>query len=69
MNILNPCGDNKIFSRMYMKKYLPGIKNGVFEEIIEIAQKNDVETVIIFGSRARGDYKERSDGIKWFYGF
>ena len=38
-----------------------GIKQKVIEEIIALAQKYDVEKVILFGSRARGDYKERSD--------
>ena len=38
-----------------------GIRESVIQEIIQLAQKNDVEKVILFGSRARGDYKERSD--------
>ena len=38
-----------------------GIRENVIQEIIQLAQKNDVEKVILFGSRARGDYKERSD--------
>lgn len=38
-----------------------GIKQKVIQEIVELAQKNDVTKVILFGSRARGDYKERSD--------
>lgn len=38
-----------------------GIKQKVIQEIVELAQKNDVAKVILFGSRARGDYKERSD--------
>lgn len=30
-------------------------------DIIKLAQKNGVEKVILFGSRARGDNRERSD--------
>ncbi len=38
-----------------------GIKSKVIQEIIELAKKNHVDKVILFGSRARGDYKERSN--------
>lgn len=38
-----------------------GIKQNVIEEIIQLAQRYSVGEVILFGSRARGDYKERSD--------
>lgn len=38
-----------------------GIKQKVIEEIRAIAQKYSIMTVILFGSRARGDYKDRSD--------
>lgn len=38
-----------------------GIKLQVIEEIRAIAQKYDVERVILFGSRARGDYYRASD--------
>lgn len=38
-----------------------GIKQKVIEEIQVIAQTYDVELVKLFGSRARGDYKDRSD--------
>ena len=38
-----------------------GIKEGVIEEIIELAKKYDIEKVILFGSRARGDYHRTSD--------
>ncbi len=31
------------------------------EEIVALAQKYQIEKVILFGSRARGDNKERSD--------
>lgn len=38
-----------------------GIKLVVIEEIIDLAKKYDLNKVILFGSRARGDYKMRSD--------
>lgn len=38
-----------------------GIKKQVLEEIKKLAEKYDVEQVILFGSRARGDFRERSD--------
>ena len=38
-----------------------GIKPKVIQEIIRLAKKNQIEKVILFGSRARGDYKNRSD--------
>lgn len=38
-----------------------GIGSGVIEEIRDIARYTKVDKVILFGSRARGDYKERSD--------
>lgn len=38
-----------------------GIKQRVIQEIIQLAKQNQVEKVILFGSRARGDFKERSD--------
>ena len=38
-----------------------GIKQKVIEEIIDLAKKYYIEKVILFGSRARGDYRERSD--------
>ena len=38
-----------------------GIKQNVLQEIIRLAKENDVKKLILFGSRARGDYKERSD--------
>ncbi len=38
-----------------------GIKPEVIEEIRNIAQKYNVEKVILFGSRARGDYSRASD--------
>lgn len=38
-----------------------GIRSEVLREIIQLAKQNNVKQVILFGSRARGDYKERSD--------
>lgn len=38
-----------------------GIKQKVINEIIQIARNTGVTKVLLFGSRARGDYKERSD--------
>lgn len=38
-----------------------GIKPQVLEEIIAIAMRNDIDKVILFGSRARGNYRETSD--------
>jgi len=38
-----------------------GIKPIVIEEICDIAQKYNVKKVILFGSRARGNFKEKSD--------
>ena len=45
-----------------MERYLnTGIKVKVIEEIKAFAVKYDIRKVILFGSRARGDYRERSD--------
>ena len=38
-----------------------GIKSVVIKEIRDFAQKYGVDIVILFGSRARGDYKRVSD--------
>lgn len=38
-----------------------GIQAHVIEEIIALAKKYNLNHVILFGSRARGDYKSRSD--------
>ena len=38
-----------------------GIKLLVINEICELAQKYNVEQVLLFGSRSRGDYKRTSD--------
>lgn len=38
-----------------------GINQIVIDEIRKIASDCSIKTVILFGSRARGDFKERSD--------
>ena len=38
-----------------------GLKESLIREITDLAQKYGMSTVILFGSRARGDYRERSD--------
>lgn len=38
-----------------------GLRPVVLKEICEIAEKCGMNHVILFGSRARGDYRERSD--------
>lgn len=38
-----------------------GIRPQVIDELQKIAQKYQVEKVILFGSRARGDFKRTSD--------
>ncbi len=45
-----------------------GIKSKVLQEIVQLAKEHCVEKVILFGSRARGDFKERSDIDLAFYG-
>lgn len=38
-----------------------GIRKQVIDEIESLAKKHKIEKVILFGSRARGDYKRTSD--------
>ena len=38
-----------------------GIRTQVIKEIIALAQKHSIEKVVLFGSRARGDYHRASD--------
>lgn len=38
-----------------------GIKPIVLDQIVKIAKQYDLNRVILFGSRARGDYKRTSD--------
>ena len=39
----------------------PGIRDQVIMEIWEIAKRCQVDKVLLFGSRARGDFKRTSD--------
>ena len=45
-----------------------GIKSKVLQEIVQLAKENCIEKVILFVSRARGDFKERSDIDLAFHG-
>lgn len=38
-----------------------GIKRQVIDEIVELAKKHQIKKVVLFGSRARGDYHKTSD--------
>lgn len=38
-----------------------GIKQIVLDEIEDLAKKYQIKKVILFGSRARGDYRQTSD--------
>ena len=38
-----------------------GIRETVLEELLILAQKYNLEKLILFGSRARGDYRKTSD--------
>ncbi|MDO4369712.1 MAG: nucleotidyltransferase domain-containing protein [Clostridia bacterium] len=38
-----------------------GLRDELIREIVELAKKYDLTSVTLFGSRARGDYRERSD--------
>lgn len=38
-----------------------GIHNNVLQQICQFAKQYNIDTVILFGSRARGDFKKRSD--------
>ena len=44
-----------------MSNELYGLKQGVLKSIIDTGIACNIEKIILFGSRARGDYKERSD--------
>jgi predicted nucleotidyltransferase len=49
----------RIFEVVTMER--TGIKKQVINEILELAKKYHIQQVILFGSRARGDYKKTSD--------
>ena len=38
-----------------------GLNDIVLKQIIDLAQKRNIIKVILFGSRARGDFKKKSD--------
>lgn len=38
-----------------------GIRQDVLKEICDLAEKYQIQKVILFGSRARGDFKRTSD--------
>ena len=38
-----------------------GISEAVMREITEIAKRNQIQEILLFGSRARGDYNRTSD--------
>ena len=38
-----------------------GLNEGLVSEICKLAEKYGINKIILFGSRARGDFKERSD--------
>lgn len=38
-----------------------GIKDNVLSALIKLAEENDLERLVVFGSRARGDYHKTSD--------
>ena len=40
-----------------------GIRPQIIQEIKELAQKYGIQKVILFGSRARGDYRKVSQGL------
>lgn len=55
-------GKNSVIKGMdYIDTACTGIADSVINEIRELAEKHDVDRVVLFGSRARGDYKRVSD--------
>lgn len=46
--------------RRYICK-ISGIREKVLDQILEIADRNQIEELLLFGSRARGDYDRGSD--------
>lgn len=38
-----------------------GLNDIVLKQIVDLAQKRNITKVILFGSRARGDFKKKSD--------
>ena len=44
-----------------MNNELYGLRKNILNEIIYIGEEHNIQKITLFGSRARGDYKERSD--------
>lgn len=40
---------------------ITGIKDQVFSALVDLAKKYDIDQILLFGSRARGDYHRTSD--------
>ncbi len=40
---------------------ISGISEKLEKEILSLAQKHNIQKIIVFGSRARGDYRKTSD--------
>lgn len=40
---------------------IPGIKDELVQQLVSLAQEHRVERLILFGSRARGDFRPLSD--------
>lgn len=59
MDTVKSSFEQKVFTNEVYKN--TGIKEIVIQEICRLAQKYDIEKVVLFGSRARGNYKEKSD--------
>lgn len=38
-----------------------GLSENIIHEICDLAEKHNVEKLVLFGSRARGDYMKKSD--------
>lgn len=57
------CRDTRMSSVKACFEYYQdtGIKLGVIQKIIELAKQYEIEKVLLFGSRARGDYRSKSD--------
>lgn len=47
--------------RYWSEKVLMNLPENARQGIIELAKKHDINKIILFGSRARGDNRERSD--------
>ena len=53
------CTGSEGMTELHMES--TGIRPIVIEEIRALAERHQIETVILFGSRARGDYRRTSD--------